>query len=185
MRSRRSSLRLLIGTTLVLPACVPKEELHASHFTLAGSATDLRAIQSRRFDTRDETTMLQAVAGVMQDLGFQIDESRPSVGLIAGSKARSAIEAGQVAAQILLVLLAAAAGTQHRAVMDRDQRIRIAVVVRPVPNQPSVVARATMQRVVVNTDNRLSRIETLNDARLYQEFFNMLSQSLFLTAHEI
>jgi hypothetical protein len=98
-----------------LIGCVPnREEAHAEHFLPAAAATDLRGLQSRRFDTKDEGMLLQAVAGVFQDLGFQIDESRPQVGLIAGSKDRSAIEAGQVAAQILLALLAGAAGTQYR-----------------------------------------------------------------------
>lgn len=185
MPSRRRALAALVGLPH-LAACVPnREELHASHFAPAAAATDLRNLQSRRFDTEDEGALLQAVAGVLQDLGFQIDESRPQIGLVAGSKERSAVEAGQVAAQVLLVLLAAAAGAQHRVVMDRDQRIRIAVVVRRVPGQPSLVARATMQRVVQNTDNQMTRIETLDDPRLYREFFSMLSQSAFLTAHEI
>lgn len=171
----------------LLPSgCVQNPELPAAHFTPAASALDLRSVQSRRFDTLDEHLLLQAVAGVLQDLGFQIEESRPRIGLIMGSKDRSAIEAAQVAGQILLALLAGAAGSrQHRVIMDRDQRIRIAVVVRRAPNQPSLVARATMQRVVVNTENQMSRIETLDDVRLYQEFFNMLSQSVFLTAHEV
>ncbi len=173
------------GVISLFPACVEQNELHARHFTASDATTNLRSLQSRRFDTSDETQMLQAVAGVLQDLGFQIDESRPSVGLVAGSKDRSAVEAGQVAAQMLLVLLAAAARSQHRAVLDRDQRIRIAVVVRPAREPNALSARATMQRVVTNTDNRLSRIETLDDPALYQEFFNLLSQSLFLTAHEI
>jgi hypothetical protein len=42
-----------------------------------------------------------------------------------------------------------------------------------------------MQRIVMNTDNQMSRVETLGEPRLYQEFFNMLSQSVFLTAHEV
>lgn len=171
---------------LLLSGCVQNPELQAAHFTPATSTVDLRSVQSRRFDTLDEQLLLQAVAGVLQDLGFQIEESRPRVGLIMGSKERSAIEAAQVAGQILLALLAGAAGVQqHRVIMDRDQRIRIAVMVRRAPGQSALVARATMQRVVINTENRLSRIETLDDARLYQEFFSMLSQSVFLTAHEV
>ena len=184
--NRRRDILVASAGLLALPACIPnKEEIQAGHFTPGAAATELRALQSRRFDTRDESIILQAVAGVFQDLGFQIDESRPQVGLIAGSKDRSAVEAAQVAVQVLLVFLAAASRSQHRVVMDRDQRIRIAVVVRPVPNQPSLVARATMQRVVLNTDNQMTRIETMDDPQLYQEFFNMLAQSVFLTAHEI
>lgn len=178
----------LAGPTalLGLGGCLQsREEIQAGHFTPGAAATSLRAVQSRRFETRDETMLLQAVAGVLQDLGFQIEESRSQVGLIAGSKDRSAVEAGQVAAQMLLVMLAAAGRTQHRVVMDENQRIRIAVVIRPAPNEPSLIARATMQRVVLNTDRQMSRIETLDAPALYQEFFNMLSQSVFLTAHEI
>ena len=182
----RRRLLLAPAGLLGLPACLQtKEEIQAGHFTPGATATELRSLQSRRFDTRDEAMILQAVAGVLQDLGFQIDESRPQVGLVAGSKDRSAVEAGQVAVQVLLVMLAAAARTQHRVVMDENQRIRVAVVVRPVPNQAALIARATMQRVVLNTENRMSRVETLDDPKLYQEFFNMLSQSAFLTAHEI
>lgn len=184
MRSRRILLRT--APCLLAAGCIPQEEMHASHFTPSSSVVQQRAMQSRRYDTTDETMMLQAVAGVMQDLGFQIDESRPQVGLIMGSKDRNAVEAAQVAAATLLILLAAAAGTpQQRVVIDRDQRIRILVVVRRTPQPGSLIARVTMQRVVNNTENRASRIETLEDPRLYQEFFNMLSQSVFLTAHEI
>lgn len=171
---------------LTAAGCVKsREEVHAGHFTPAAAASSLRSMQSRRFETRDERMLLQAVAGVLQDLGFQIEESQSQVGLVSGSKDRSAVEAGQVAVQVLLVILAAAARSQHRVVMDENQRIRIAVVVRPAPNEPSLVARATMQRVVLNSDRQMSRIETLDEPLLYQEFFNMLSQSAFLTAHEI
>jgi hypothetical protein len=83
------------------------------------------------------------------------------------------------------VLLAAASRSQHRVVMDRDQRIRIALVLRHLPGQAGTIARVTMQRVVMNTDNQMTRIETLDDPALYREFFNMLSQSIFLTAHEV
>lgn len=145
----------------------------------------MRALQTRRFDTRDETMLLQAAVGVLQDLGFLIEETRPRSGLVMGSKARDAVEAGQVAAQLFLVLLAAAARTQHRMVMDRDQRIRVLLVVQPTADRTASTVRVTFQRVVFNTDNQISRTETLDDPRLYQAFFDQLAQSVFLTAHEI
>ncbi|WP_198378010.1 hypothetical protein [Neoroseomonas rubea] len=170
---------------LVVGACRTRAELHADAFTPSGSVVEQRARQTRRFDTRDETMLLQAVVGVMQDLGFTIEETRPQSGLVMGSKDRDAVEAGQVASQIVLVLLAAAARTQHRVVMDRNQRIRILVVVRPTPERTASIARVTFQRIVINTDNQVSRMETMDDPQLYQAFFDQLAQSAFLTAHEI
>lgn len=184
--SRRSfALGVLAVPPVALSGCQTREDLHAAALTPSSSVVSQRVLQTRRFDTRDETTLLQATIGVLQDLGFTIEETRAEAGLVMGSKSRDAVEAGQVAAQVLLVLLAAAARTPYRAVMDHSQRIRVLVVVRPSPNSQSSTARATFQRVVINTDGRVSRIETLDDPRLYQAFFDQLAQSSFLTAHEI
>jgi hypothetical protein len=174
-----------LGSGLGLLGCQTKEELHAGALTPSGSVVAQRALQTRRFETRDEPMLLQSTVGVLQDLGFVIEETRPQAGLIIGSKRRDATEAGQVAGQVLLVLLAAAARTQHRVVMDRDQTIRVQVVVRPSQDRSASLARVTFQRLVVNTENMPSQMETLEDPQLYQAFFNQLSQSSFLTAHEI
>lgn len=187
MRRREVCLMLCaLGAGKSLAGCAgSREEMHAAALTPAASAVSQRVQQSRRFDTRDEGLLLRAVVGVLQDLGFVIEETRAEAGLVMASKDRDAVEAGQVAAQMLLVMLAAAARTQHRVVMDRNQRIRVLVVVRPTTDRASVTARATFQRVVINTDNQVSRTETLDDERLYQAFFDQLAQSAFLTAHGV
>lgn len=167
-----------VGALVVLPACQSREEMHAAALTAPASVVEQRARQTRRFETRDEAALLQATVGVLQDLGFTIDESRPAAGLVTGSKARDAREAGQV----LLVLLTAAMGVP--AAMDHSQRIRILVVVRPAADGRSTAARATFQRVVY-ASNGASRAETLDDPAIYQAFFDQLAQSSFLTAHDI
>ena len=55
-----------------------------------------------RFDTKDEGAILAAAAGVMQDLGFTIEETQAKAELVSGSKDRDAVEAQQVAGQIFL-----------------------------------------------------------------------------------
>ena len=71
---------------------IPKEALILSPTTLQE-----RDQQSRYFDTQDEETILSASAGVLQDLGFTLDESETRLGFIVASKERDATNAGQVA----------------------------------------------------------------------------------------
>ena len=53
---------------------------------------EFRQRSTRRFTTTDESRILAACAGVLQDLGFTIDESETDLGLIVVSKDRSAVE---------------------------------------------------------------------------------------------
>lgn len=143
----------------------------------------MRQLQSRRFDTGDEAAILASCVGVLQDLGFLVEESSATTGFVAGSKDRDAVEAGQVAGQLVLAALVAALGAYHDPVWDKDQKIRIAIVTRPAPD--AVTVRVTFQRIVRDTRNRVSRVETIEDALIYQEFFDKLSQAVFLEAHQI
>jgi len=171
---------------MLLAGCVQDQSaLQASAMAPTAEALALRRLQSRRFDTQDQRLLLQAAAGVMQDLGFAIDDARANAGLIVASKERDAVEAQQVAGQMLLVLLAALAKTQHQAVWDRDQRIRVAVVVTEAKDGHGCLARAAFQRVVTNTNNQVSRVETIEDPQIYRTFFDALAQSAFLEANEI
>jgi hypothetical protein len=116
---------------------------------------------------------------VLQDLGFNIDESETELGLIVGSKDRSAIDAGQVIGAIVLGVLLGASTP-----IDNRQRIRVSQVTRPMAQQATHV-RVTFQRIVWDTENDVTRAEALDDPKLYQEFFEKLSQSVFLGANEL
>ena len=45
--------------------------------------------------------------------------------------------------------------------------------------------RATFQRIVWNTQGRISKVEHLNEPKMYQEFFDKLSKAVFLEARGI
>lgn len=152
---------------------------------LALTAGDLsiRQTQARRFETHDEAMILAGATGVLQDLGFTIEESSVGNGLLVGSKNRDAVEAGQVAGQLFLATLIAAFGGPADPVWERDQKIRISVSSTPVKN--GIVVRANIQRVIWNTKNQISRVQTISDPVIYQQFFDKLAQSVFLEANEI
>lgn len=168
----------LFGTLLVaLAACnqtIPKSALQLSPDSL-----ELRQLQTRSFDTKNERKLLTAGAGVLQDLGYNIDESETGLGVIVGSKDRDATEAGQVAAAVLVAALGG--GVMP---IDKNQKIRASLITRPA-GKGKVNLRITLQRVVWNTQGHVSKTQSIMEPEIYQDFFSKLSKAVFLEAHEI
>jgi hypothetical protein len=183
----RKAAGLTLALAGLLGACQHDNSVEAqtSALRLTNDSLAQRQQQLRRFDTLDERNLLAAGAGVMQDLGFLIQETSARAGLIMADKDRDAVEAGQVAGQMFLALLISAMGGKADPIWDQTQKIRISLATRPSADKAAIVARVTFQRVIWNNKNQLSKLETIDDPKIYQEFFDRLSQSVFLQAHEI
>lgn len=161
----------------VLPACtprIPKEALQLRQESLA-----LRRLQTKKFDTKEEMTLIQAGSGVLQDMGFQLDETETDLGVVVGSKANDATEAAQVVGAVLV-----AAFTGAAMAIDKEEKVRAALVTRPVSDTQTTL-RVTFQRLVWNTRGELWKVESLEDPELYQGFFTKLSKAVFLAANDI
>lgn len=173
----RTAAALALGLATAGCATLPKDALRLEPDSMAK-----RQLQTRRFDGIAESDLLAASAGVLQDLGFNLDESETRLGLIVASKQRSAVETGQVVGAMLLALLGATP------VWDRTQRIRVCLVSRPASDDPasrSHFVRVTFQRMVWDTNNNVSRVEAVEEPEIYQQFFDKLAESVFLEAHKI
>ena len=169
--------RLLVPFIVVLffftswAPTIPKDALRLSKESLKN-----RQLQTRRFDT-DEKTLLSASAAVLQDLGFIINESETDLGLISCSKQRDATNAGQVAGAVIVALL-----TGTVTPVDKEQLIRASLVTRPIhidktdKSKCQTAVRVTFQRIVIDTQGQITRREGINEAEIYQEFFDKLSQ---------
>ncbi len=170
---------ILAAGLVLIAGCeqtIPKDALQLSPESLAQ-----RQAQTRRFDTADEAMLLSASAAVLQDLGFNLDESETELGLVVASKDRDATETGQIIGSILIAALTGASVP-----IDKIQKIRASLVTRPFGESGDKTAvRVTFQRVVWNTAGQVSKSEALTEPELYQEFFSKLSKSIFLEAHEI
>lgn len=172
-----SNLLLLFAIIFVLPACqqgIPKSALQLNE-----DSFQLRQLQTRSFGTTNEKKLLIAGAGVLQDLGYVIDESETKLGVIVGSKDRDATEAGQVAAAILVAALGGGAMP-----IDKNQKIRASLITRPSGKKQTNL-RVTLQRVVWNTQGQISKTQSIEDPQIYQDFFSNLSKAVFLDANEI
>ena len=183
MHSRRLAAIVVMCSLSALGGCasIPKDAL-----VLSPDSLERRQLQTRRIDGIDEGKLLSATAGVLQDLGFNIDESETRLGVIVASKDRSAVTGGQVLGAVLVALF----GGGYTSI-DKTQKIRVSVVTRPalaeggVPLANTQLIRITIQRIVTNTSGLVTRIESIEEPVIYQEFFDRLSKSVFLEVQQI
>ena len=168
---------IVIFLSFSLIACrhrIPKDALALSPESLRD-----RQLQTRIFETNDEKMLLTASAAVLQDLGYTIEESEISCGVIVISRDRDVTNPGQVVGSIVLGVCLGAPVP-----WDKRQRVEASLVTKPIDGQ-RIAVRVTFQHVVWNNQNQVSKCEQINDPQIYQEFFAKLSKSIFLTAHEI
>lgn len=174
----RRFLPLFLISILIMTGCqtIPKDALSLSPESLAQ-----RQMQTRKYETKDEAKVLAACAGLLQDLGFSLDESETKLGVITSSKMRSAVNVGQQVAAVFVALL----GGGYMPT-DKEQKMRASVITRPIGERGEHIAvRVTFQRIVWNTQGQVTKSESLIDPKIYQEFFDKLSKSIFLEAQAI
>jgi len=171
-------LSLFIVSILFITGC---QRISKDALTLNPKSLAERQMQTRKYKTKDEGKILSACAGLLQDMGFNLDESETKLGLITASKMRSAENAGQIAASVLIALLGGGVTS-----VDKEQKMRASVVTRPTGEQGNYIAvRVTFQRIVWNTRGRVTKSESIIDPAIYQEFFDKLSKAIFLEGQGI
>ncbi len=145
-----------------------------------------RQIETRRYDGISERDLITASINLLQDLGFNFENSETELGTIIASKQRDSEKLEASRTEFLSSMLLFSAIFPVR----KDQTTRVAIVVRPVFDSngetiaDSHLVRVTFQSIVLRTDNNTSG-KTLSDPELYQGFFEKLSKSVFLEAQEI
>ena len=165
----------IVGLTSCASNAVPPDALLMKEPT-----TEIRQRQARRYATTDEKQVIIAAAQLLQDLGFNVENSEKDLGLLVVSKDRSAVDGGQVAGQIAVAVLFGV-----RVAVDKQQKIRASVVTSLSADQKAIDVRVTFQRLVWDDRGQLSKLERLDDPEMYQDFYIKLSKALFLEAQEV
>lgn len=181
----------LMLTLALLNGCISHTE-PAELFTLTPDAPKHRAMQTRMFETPNEGELLSASAAVLQDLGFQIEESQRGVGFLRATKERSAREYGQYIRQALVLVLSLGKLMQP---VDLHQKIAATLVAQPLnPEATRQEVRIMFYRIVWKGDGQVDNqyippgeqyMEMIRDPEIYQQFFAKLSKAVFLEAHRI
>jgi len=202
MRSLRATWHGLMSATLLalgLLFVAGCETLPDTAMELSPDSLQQRQLQTRRVEGIDEKALLAASAGVLQDLGFNIDEAETRLGVIVASKKRSAIDTADIitssletlAVEMVIALVFGDHEREGEINFDVTQKIRISVVTRPAldssgqPRKDAQVIRVTIQRLVWDDDGNLTHAESIEEPKVYQKFFDRLSKSIFLELQAI
>jgi hypothetical protein len=153
-------------------------------------------MQTRMFETSHEAELLSASAAVLQDLGFQVEESVREVGFLRATKERSAREYGQDIRRLFVGLVTAPLALFRAGPIilpvDLHQKIAASLIARPLNLEGTrYEVRITFYRAVWQGEGVAGEsgippgnqyMEMLRDPVLYQQFFAKLSKAVFLEA---
>ncbi len=170
-------LSFTILSAITLSGCVAPD--YSNYYKLDEQYLERRQIETRRFETLNEKDLLVASSQVLQDLGYTITEGDMDLGLITASKDRDATNAGQIVGAIFL-----AAFTGTAMPVDTTQKVHATIVSTKSKTNKGYNVRVEFARVIFNTQGG-ARIERILDQAIYKEFFDKLSQSVFLTANDL
>jgi len=82
----RFSLLTLAITTTLLTGCQTMKERVLDSSADGQTSVELRAIQSRSFDTADKQKTMRSVIATLQDLGFVVDKADLDLGSVSATK---------------------------------------------------------------------------------------------------
>ena len=151
-------------------------------------------MQTRLFETDSELQLLNAGTGVLQDMGFVVDESEAQLGLVTASKT---VDASQSFSDLLAELgnyfLAFALTGGFSAFLygpDSDspseQTVRVSLTTSPsTTREAAFQARVVFERALYSTEGALMEAGTLRSAEVYEAFFDALTKSVFLEAEPL
>jgi hypothetical protein len=129
---------ILIISILLLTAC----ETTSSRLldsSVNKSAVELRSIQARAFDTKDQNKTLRTIIATLQDLSFVIDKADMELGSVSATKLDSSNQGfGNIGYALRMTVSARPVG--NRTVIRANAQFNITPVVEPKPYQDFFVA---------------------------------------------
>lgn len=173
---------ILLSTVLLISGCIT---IPPDAFVVTPELLQQRQLETRKYEGIADTDLISACANVLQDLGFNLENSETKLGVLTANKQRDATNGVEVAGAIVVALLGGGSIP-----ISKDQTIRVSLVIRPTndsngnPISNNHFVRVTFQRVVRRTDNS-QYAETLRDNQLYQDFYQRVSKSVFIEAQKI
>lgn len=187
-RDFRASEVAPLLAALMLTGCagqrIPEDALRLNE-----SALEVRSMQTRTYEVEDETVILAASVGVLQDMGYNLDEIERPLGVLTASKVTDADDPGEMAGLVLMDIICAAGGSGscgYMATASDEEKFILSLVVLPrLAKKGEYTARITLQRIVYDKQQRVKEQGVIGDAETYQRIFDKLSKSIFLETNRL
>jgi hypothetical protein len=84
-RRGAAGIILAVAACILLAACQSTRQFPPNVLS-SKPAVELRAMQTRAFDTSDDTKVLRMIIATLQDLGYAIDKVEPPAGTVTATK---------------------------------------------------------------------------------------------------
>ena len=180
-RFQRGRCLILFLAFMIMAGCGGGASLEA--FVPTEETLQKRVLTTRQIDCIAEADLLSASAGVLQDLGFNVEEIETGLGLISGTKKTESKLPG-------VTWFVNLPGFRRA---DGPKEFRASVVVRPgndTKDNTQYVRVTFHQKVwakaVPDDDEENPFIQnSIDDPELYGEFFELLSKSVFLEGQKL
>lgn len=157
---------------LLAAACasIPREAL-----TLTPTPKVLRELEDRRYTGVEEAKLVAGAAGALEAMGYTLEQSEASLGLVVGSKKRVA----EIRRHKEEAVMGSMMSGRLNAV-EKEQVVRASVTVAPQePARPgSRIVRITFQRIIWDTRNEIAAREGIVEPQVYSDFFDRLSKAV-------
>ena len=189
-RPADNSRSALLGATLVVFLCgCATEPVPENALRLEESTLEVRSMQTRKLAAPSEAAILTATIAVLQDMEFNIDRIEKPLGVITASKVSDADDAREKTGLFFLDLLCAAGGSgsgcNNMSTAKDEQHIYLTMVVLPsLERSGEYSVRVTIQRVILDMEDRVRILERISTPDVYQEVFDNLRQALFIEVSE-
>lgn len=170
-------LFLLLLFSLCVSGCAIVD--YTTFYKLDDQYLERRQLETKFFETDNEEQMLISSVQVLQDLGYIISESNMSLGIVTGSKQREAGSDGQKAAAILALVFLGV-----DTIYDVSQDIYVTLVSTQSKTRKGYNIRVEFASIIYNNKGGYRVVRYL-EPEIYKEFFDKLSQSVFLTANDL
>ena len=128
MRIVNRAIALALVVTLTGCVVIPPNAFQVSPEMLAQ-----RQIESRRFVGIAEEEVLVASYNVLQDMGFNLENSEVKLGVLTANKQRDASNAGEIVGAVVLAVLFGV-----MAPVSKSQSIRVSLVVQPAGKDSAI-----------------------------------------------
>ena len=154
----RRAIALTVAVSLTGCVAIPPNAFQVSPEMLAQ-----RQIESRRFVGIAEEEVLVASSNVLQDMGFNLENSEVKLGILTANKQRDASSAGEIAGAVILAVLFRVA-----APVSKSQSIRVSLVVQPAGKE-SAIAQSYAGATAPTTEAAIDKAVAAEPAKIAKQ----------------